>query len=90
MINPIESESSLKVHPDIIFLRAWYSIQPRQFYNPVTSLLLSSDKKQWEGMRLTGQVRKEQGATAPKDVNSTYKVSIDCSWSRSHSDLASA
>ncbi|KAF5367591.1 hypothetical protein D9757_010642 [Collybiopsis confluens] len=27
---------------DIVFLRAWYSIQPRKFYNPVASLLLPS------------------------------------------------
>jgi len=58
--------------PDIIFLRAWYSIQPRNFYNPVTSLLLS-DKSKWSGMRLTGQVRRDQGLKTPSDVNSTYK-----------------
>ncbi|OJT13845.1 Ribosome biogenesis protein bms1 [Trametes pubescens] len=57
---------------DIVFLRAWYSIQPRKFYNPVTSLLLS-DKEHWQGMRLTGQVRREQGLSAPTDVNSIYK-----------------
>ncbi|KAJ7134516.1 hypothetical protein C8R44DRAFT_870144 [Mycena epipterygia] len=57
---------------DIIFLRAWYSIQPRKFYNPVTSLLLS-DKSQWTGMRLTGQVRREEGIKTPLNVNSTYK-----------------
>ncbi|KAJ7164613.1 GTP binding protein [Mycena crocata] len=57
---------------DIIFLRAWYSIQPRKFYNPVTSLLLS-DKSQWTGMRLTGQVRREEGIKTPLLVNSTYK-----------------
>ncbi|KAI0755193.1 DUF663-domain-containing protein [Daedaleopsis nitida] len=57
---------------DIVFLRAWYSIQPRKFYNPVTSLLLS-DKEHWEGMRLTGQVRREQGLKTPSDVNSIYK-----------------
>ncbi|OBZ71078.1 Ribosome biogenesis protein bms1 [Grifola frondosa] len=57
---------------DIIFLRAWYSIQPRKFYNPVTSLLLSQ-KGQWIGMRLTGQVRKEQGIKTPLDSSSTYK-----------------
>ncbi|KAH8104616.1 DUF663-domain-containing protein [Cristinia sonorae] len=57
---------------DIIFLRAWYSIQPRKFYNPVTSLLLS-DKGEWKGMRLTGQVRREEGLKTPLDVNSTYK-----------------
>ncbi|TFK23423.1 DUF663-domain-containing protein [Coprinopsis marcescibilis] len=57
---------------DIVFLRAWYSIQPRKFYNPVTSLLLS-DKKSWKGMRLTGTVRREDGIKTPLDVNSTYK-----------------
>ncbi|KAI0366931.1 DUF663-domain-containing protein [Pilatotrama ljubarskyi] len=57
---------------DIVFLRAWYSIQPRKFYNPVTSLLLS-DKEKWQGMRLTGQVRREQGLKTPTDVNSLYK-----------------
>ncbi|THH14556.1 hypothetical protein EW146_g5789 [Bondarzewia mesenterica] len=58
---------------DLIFLRAWYSIQPRKFYNPVTSLLLSNDSD-WTGMRLTGQVRREQGYSAPQSVNSTYKT----------------
>ncbi|KAF9465720.1 GTP binding protein [Collybia nuda] len=57
---------------DIVFLRAWYSVQPRKFYNPVTSLLLS-DKEHWTGMRLTGQVRREQGLKTPLNVNSTYK-----------------
>lgn len=57
---------------DIVFLRAWYSIQPRKFYNPVTSLLLS-DKGHWTGMRLTGQVRRDEGLKTPLNVNSTYK-----------------
>ncbi|KAM5533133.1 hypothetical protein V8D89_013181 [Ganoderma adspersum] len=57
---------------DIVFLRAWYSIQPRKFYNPVTSLLLLN-KEHWEGMRLTGQVRREEGMKTPTNVNSTYK-----------------
>ncbi|PPQ93079.1 hypothetical protein CVT25_003111 [Psilocybe cyanescens] len=57
---------------DIIFLRAWYSIQPRKFYNPVTSLLLS-EKSKWSGMRLTGQVRRDEGLKTPLNVNSTYK-----------------
>ncbi|KIM88998.1 hypothetical protein PILCRDRAFT_84827 [Piloderma croceum F 1598] len=60
---------------DIIFLRAWYSIQPRKFYNPVTSLLLS-DKSHWARMRLTGQVRRDEGLKTPLNVNSTYK-SVD-------------
>ncbi|TFY70335.1 hypothetical protein EVG20_g2672 [Dentipellis fragilis] len=58
---------------DLIFLRAWYSIQPRRFYNPVTSLLLTNDTR-WSGMRLTGQVRREQGLSAPQSINSTYKA----------------
>lgn len=57
---------------DIVFLRAWYSIQPRKFYNPVTSLLLT-DKTHWTGMRLTGQVRRDEGIKTPLNVNSTYK-----------------
>ncbi|KIK80930.1 hypothetical protein PAXRUDRAFT_15522 [Paxillus rubicundulus Ve08.2h10] len=58
---------------DIIFLRAWYSIQPRKFYNPVTSLLLS-DKSRWTGMRLTGQVRRDEGIKTPLNNNSHYKA----------------
>ncbi|QRV77376.1 40S ribosome biogenesis protein Tsr1 and BMS1 C-terminal [Ceratobasidium sp. AG-Ba] len=58
---------------DIIFLRAWYSIMPRKFYNPVTSLLLA-DKSRWQGMRLTGQVRRTENIKTPLNVNSTYKA----------------
>ncbi|GBE85281.1 hypothetical protein BKA93DRAFT_826877 [Sparassis latifolia] len=58
---------------DIIFLRAWYSIQPRKFYNPVTSLLLS-EKREWVGMRLTGQIRREENIKTPLNANSTYKA----------------
>ncbi|CEP07797.1 hypothetical protein [Parasitella parasitica] len=57
---------------DIVFLRAWYPIKPRKFYNPVTSLLLSS-KQKWQGMRTTGQVRKELNMHAPQKVDSIYK-----------------
>ena len=57
---------------DVVFLRAWYSILPRKFYNPVTSLLLS-DKGRWTGMRLTGQVRRDEGLKTPLNANSTYK-----------------
>ncbi|OBZ81325.1 Ribosome biogenesis protein bms1, partial [Choanephora cucurbitarum] len=56
---------------DIVFLRAWYPVKPRKFYNPVTSLLMSS--KDWQGMRTTGQVRKELSLHAPQKVDSIYK-----------------
>jgi ribosome biogenesis protein BMS1 len=58
---------------DIVFLRAWYPIKPKKFYNPVTSLLLSS-KKEWQGMRLTGQIRRELNIETPKNPDSQYKV----------------
>ncbi|KAI7907171.1 uncharacterized protein BX663DRAFT_495057 [Cokeromyces recurvatus] len=57
---------------DIVFLRAWYPVKPRKFYNPVTSLLLST-KEKWQGMRTTGQVRKELNMHAPQNVDSIYK-----------------
>lgn len=52
---------------DIVFLRAWYPIKPHRFYNPVTNLL------GWEGMRLTGEVRRDQGIPTPQQKNSLYK-----------------
>lgn len=56
---------------DIIIMRAWYQILPRKFYNPVTSLLLK-DKKNWSGMRLTGQVRADMGIDLENNENSRY------------------
>ncbi|EJC97961.1 GTP binding protein [Fomitiporia mediterranea MF3/22] len=57
---------------DLVFLRAWYAVQPRKFYNPVTSLLLS-EKDKWAGMRLTGEVRRAEGAKTPLNRDSSYK-----------------
>ncbi|GAA5857254.1 hypothetical protein JCM8547_009400 [Rhodosporidiobolus lusitaniae] len=57
---------------DIVFLRAWYQIKPRQYYNPVGNLLLR-DKSAWKGMRLTGEVRHAEGLKTPADINSLYK-----------------
>jgi ribosome biogenesis protein BMS1 len=74
-IRPRDSRIDKVVGADIVFLRAWYSILPRKFYNPVTSLLLA-DKGEWRGMRLTGQVRRAEGLKTPLGVNSTYKVCI--------------
>lgn len=60
---------------DIVFLRAWYQIKPRQYYNPVGSLLLV-DKSKWQGMRLTGEVRRDEAIKTPSDINSLYKVCL--------------
>lgn len=59
---------------DIVFLRAWYNILPRMYYNPVTSLLLDPQLgREWSGMRLTGTVRRDEGLKTPLRVDSTYK-----------------
>ncbi|KAH6676827.1 hypothetical protein B0J14DRAFT_586368 [Halenospora varia] len=52
---------------DIVFLRAWYPVKPHRFYNPVTNLI------GWEGMRLTGEVRRDQKIPTPQQKNSLYK-----------------
>ncbi|KAH9818468.1 hypothetical protein DFH28DRAFT_114641 [Melampsora americana] len=57
---------------DLIFLRAWYNIKPRMFYTPVASLLLPN-KTRWQGMRLTGEVRRDQNIATPTDANSHYR-----------------
>ncbi|CAH7687019.1 hypothetical protein BY996DRAFT_6641946 [Phakopsora pachyrhizi] len=57
---------------DLIFLRAWYHVKPRMFYIPVGSLLLPN-KNRWQGMRLTGEVRRDQQIKTPININSQYR-----------------
>lgn len=57
---------------DIIILRTWYPVQIKKFYNPVTSLLLKN-KKEWKGLRLTGQIRATMGVETPSNPDSAYK-----------------
>lgn len=73
---------------DIVFLSAWRTIKPREFYMPVTNLLVApgaatttgetdgqeqDQETGWQGMRLTGQVRQDQGLKTPMDRNSAYR-----------------
>lgn len=61
---------------DIVFLRAWYPIKPHRFYNPVTNLLDQeggSGDGGWQGMRLTGEVRREKGIPTPQIKDSAYR-----------------
>ncbi|KAJ9304270.1 hypothetical protein DTO217A2_6234 [Paecilomyces variotii] len=59
---------------DIVFLRAWYPIKPHRFYNPVTNLLdLDENGEGWQGMRLTGEVRREKGIPTPLKNDSKYR-----------------
>lgn len=53
---------------DIVFLRAWFPIKPHRYYNVVTNLVGG-----WHGMRLTGEVRRDQGIATPQDKNSKYR-----------------
>ncbi|POR39490.1 Ribosome biogenesis protein bms1 [Tolypocladium paradoxum] len=52
---------------DIVFLRAWYPIKPHRFYNPASNLI------GWQPMRLTGEVRRDQGIATPQLKNSQYR-----------------
>ncbi|KAH3667215.1 hypothetical protein OGAPHI_002864 [Ogataea philodendri] len=56
---------------DIVFLKSWYPIKPKKFYNPVTSLLLT-DKENWSGMKLTGTLRAENNILTPSNPDSEY------------------
>ncbi|RYO48420.1 Ribosome biogenesis protein [Alternaria arborescens] len=64
---------------DIVFLRAWSPTKPRRFYNTVTNLLNPATPDQegestsWQGMRLTGVVRYENGIATPSEKNSAYR-----------------
>lgn len=62
---------------DIVFLRAWYQVKPHRFYNPVTNLLdllLSEEGGEgWQGMRLTGEVRRDEGIPTPQQKDSRYR-----------------
>ncbi|RMJ29128.1 Ribosome biogenesis protein bms1 [Aspergillus sp. HF37] len=62
---------------DIVFLRAWYPIKPHRFYNPVTNLLdldeEGSGDNEWQGMRLTNEVRRDEGIAIPMEKDSSYR-----------------
>ncbi|GAP93252.2 putative ribosome biogenesis protein bms1 protein [Rosellinia necatrix] len=53
---------------DLVFLRAWYPIKPHRFYNPVTERL-----GDWQPMRLTGQVRRDENLPTPQNADSKYR-----------------
>lgn len=59
---------------DIVFLKGWINVYPRKLYAPVTSLLLPlQERGSWQGMRLTGTIRREEGIKTPHNVDSIYK-----------------
>ena len=56
---------------DIVFLRSWYPVSPKKYYNPITSLLLR-DKSSWKGMKTVGHLRVERGIKVPRRRDSEY------------------
>ncbi|XP_076381090.1 ribosome biogenesis protein BMS1 homolog [Megalopta genalis] len=58
---------------DIVFCRTWYKVDVPRFYNPVTSLLLPTDEKnRWQGMKTTGQLKRELNIRMPANADSMY------------------
>lgn len=57
---------------DIVFLRAWYPVKPKKFYNPVSSHLLSRNQV-WSGMRTVGQIRYDKKLKVPMSYDSKYR-----------------
>jgi ribosome biogenesis protein BMS1 len=47
-------------------------VEPPKFYNPVTSLLVSSPD-QWTGMRTLGQLRRDERVPLPHRPDSVYR-----------------
>ncbi|KAG7199466.1 hypothetical protein KM043_014092 [Ampulex compressa] len=58
---------------DIVFCRTWYRVDVPKFYNPVMSLLLPPDEKnRWQGMKTTGQLKREKNIRALPNTDSMY------------------
>lgn len=65
---------------DIVFMRTWCSVTPKNYYNPVTNLLLASTGKEenkWNGVRLHSQIREAKQVSIPAKNDSYYKVAND-------------
>jgi len=56
---------------DIVFCRTWAAVAPKEYYNPVTSLL--SGDKRWVGMRSVAQLRRDKALAVPYNADSEYK-----------------
>ncbi|TDH68830.1 hypothetical protein CCR75_001678 [Bremia lactucae] len=61
---------------DLIFCRTWVPVDPKQLYNPITSLLTNakgSRKSSLGLMKTTYELRKEQKLAVPVNPDSLYK-----------------
>ncbi|XP_055909180.1 ribosome biogenesis protein BMS1 homolog [Eupeodes corollae] len=58
---------------DIVFCRTWFRVDVPRFYAPVTTLLLSPEKKlHWQGMKTLGQLKRENNIKNEATSDSLY------------------
>lgn len=57
---------------DIVFCRTWVPVEPKKFYDPVSSLLQKAGEE-WEGMKTVSMLRHERGLPVPTNSDSVYK-----------------
>jgi ribosome biogenesis protein BMS1 len=53
---------------DMIICRLWVNVEPKQYYNPVLSLL-----SEWKGMRTVGEIRHDNSIPQVVNADSVYK-----------------
>ncbi|XP_041032407.1 ribosome biogenesis protein BMS1 homolog isoform X1 [Carcharodon carcharias] len=59
---------------DIVFIRTWYPVSVPKLYNPVTTLLRPSSKREtWTGMRTLGQLKHDLGIKMKPNKDSLYR-----------------
>eukprot|EP01125_Pyxidicula_operculata_P010458 TRINITY_DN3438_c0_g1_i1.p1 TRINITY_DN3438_c0_g1~~TRINITY_DN3438_c0_g1_i1.p1 ORF type:complete len:205 (-),score=68.55 TRINITY_DN3438_c0_g1_i1:163-777(-) len=56
---------------DIVFLRTWYPVEVKQYYNPITDMLIP-ERGSWSGMKTVYQLRKENSIKIPVNKDSLY------------------
>jgi len=57
---------------DIVFCRTWVAVTPKQYYNPVTSLLVDANIG-WSGMRTVVEIRRDRNIPIPYKKDSEYR-----------------
>ncbi|CAH8391677.1 unnamed protein product [Eruca vesicaria subsp. sativa] len=57
---------------DIVFLKAWPTVEVPQFYNPLTTALQPREKT-WTGMKTFRELRREHNIPIPVNKDSLYK-----------------
>ncbi|KAK4598333.1 hypothetical protein RGQ29_015700 [Quercus rubra] len=57
---------------DIVFMRAWASVEVPRFYNPLTTALQPRDQT-WQGMKTVAELRREHNLAIPFNKDSLYK-----------------